>query len=62
MHRWNDRLNGAPMPPGDYQVSLTIDGKSYTTAVHVVGVANSADPRANERHVDDDDDQGDEKG
>jgi photosystem II stability/assembly factor-like uncharacterized protein len=62
VHRWNDRLNGAPMPPGDYQVSLTIDGKSYTTAVHVVGVANSADPRANERHVDDDDDQGDEKG
>jgi len=37
---WGGRLDGQLVKPGDYRITLTVDGKSYTTSVHVDGVAS----------------------
>jgi photosystem II stability/assembly factor-like uncharacterized protein len=33
--RWDGRIQGRRVDPGDYRVSMTVGGKEYTTSVHV---------------------------
>lgn len=36
---WSGRLEGRLVEPGDYRVTLTVDGKTFITSVHVDGVS-----------------------
>lgn len=51
---WNGRLDGRAVEPGDYRVSVKVDGKEFTTTVHVEGVGAGGD----ERRPEDEDEDG----
>jgi photosystem II stability/assembly factor-like uncharacterized protein len=51
--KWNGTLGGRDVASGDYRATLTVDGKDYSTSIHVSGQSGISDPR-----VTDDDDEG----
>ncbi len=43
---WNGRVIGRGSVPGEYRITLTVDGKTYTTSATVTGFANDGTTRS----------------